>query len=142
MTHTAAESRPPSVDELIAIIQSQGVTKAKEVLDQFGLPTEAEPVLDENIYNGLGYQFYQRGDATSGLVVLEWGTVAYPKSPNAWDSFAEVSLAAGDRDGALQAWKKSLELLSTDTTTDPRIVNYLKESVPQRIKELEGGEGQ
>ena len=137
-THVAAESRPPTSDEFLAIITAQGVSKAREVLDKFGLPTQAEPVLVENLYNGLGYQFYQRGDHASALVLLKWGTVAYPQSANAWDSYAEVSLGAGDRDVALKAWKKSLELLDTDTTTDPRVIEVLRGSVPQRISELEG----
>lgn len=142
IAHASAEPRPPTSDEFLAIIAGPGVTTAGEVLDKFGLPTPSEPVLAENLYNGLGYQFFQRGDAASGVVVLKWGTIAYPQSANAWDSYAEVSLAAGDREGALKAWKKSLELFDTDTTTDPRVIEVLKGTVPQRISELEAGEGQ
>ena len=139
MTSMSAESRPPTSDELIAIIGGQGVKRAQEVLDKFGLPTEAAPVLDENVYNGLGYRFYQGGDAASGVVVLKWGTIAYPQSANAWDSYAEVSLGAGDREGALKAWRRSLKLLDTDTTANRALIEVLRQSIPQRISELEGG---
>ena len=82
-------------------------------------------------------QFLQRGDAASAVTILRWATIIAPGSANAWDSYAEASLAAGDRETALSASRKSLELIPTDSTSGEALLNILRETVPQRISDLE-----
>ncbi len=137
ISYTKAEPRPPTADELLAILQTKGVATAKEILDRFGLPTRENPVLTEAVYNVTGYQFLQRGDPASAVTILQWATIIAPGSANAWDSYAEACLAAGDRETALSASRKSLELIPTDSTSGDALLNILRETVPQRISDLE-----
>jgi tetratricopeptide (TPR) repeat protein len=137
INYTKAEPRPPTADELLAILQTRGAETAKEILDRFALPTQEHPILTEAVYNVTGYQFLQRGDPASAMTILHWATIIAPGSANAWDSYAEACLAAGDRETALSASRRSLELIPTDSTSGEALLNILRETVPQRISDLE-----
>ena len=61
--------------------------------------------------NALGYRLMP-SDKSKALTVFRLNTVAFPKSPNTWDSYGEALLEMGQRDAAIAAYKKA-------TTLDP-----------------------
>jgi hypothetical protein len=122
----AAQDRPPTAVQFQQILAERGLDVAGEILTMFKL-----------LYNGLGYQYLQRGDFGAGQDLLRWGTMAYPGSANAWDSYAEACLLAGDSVQAANCWRRSLEVLETDTTTPQATKDWLRENTPPRLRELE-----
>lgn len=94
----------------------------------------AEPEL-----NRLGYEYLKRGKPREAVAVLELNAVAYPASPNAFDSLADARLAAGDREGALAASRSVLELLETQAAAKlpAPFREALARGARQRIADLE-----
>ena len=50
------------------------------------------------------------GGATAALPVFVLLAETYPSSPRAWESLADVALAAGERESARNAFERALEL--------------------------------
>jgi tetratricopeptide (TPR) repeat protein len=128
---------PPNRDQFMQILNTKGIAAAAEICSKFGIPSVDNPLLGEQRFNGIGYRYMRQGDITSAVEVFRWCTRAYPGSANAWDSYAEASLNAGDSSLALASWKKSLEVLPDDSTTAENIKNWILENTPNRIAEIE-----
>lgn len=71
------------------------------------LPAEA---YEEVSLNTLGYKFYRLGMFVEAIALFELNTRQYPRAYNAWDSLGEARLASGDLQGALEAYRRSVEL--------------------------------
>jgi hypothetical protein len=67
---------------------------------------------------------------------MKLNTVAYPNSPNVYDSLSDAYLVNGQKDLARQNAKKALELLSSDTTIDVQIRDAIRSNAEQKLKEL------
>lgn len=141
-----ASEAPPTQVQFVSIIQNQGVEHAGEICKQFGLDQPENPIMPNAQFTGLGYQFLQRGDATSAVEIFKWGVTAYPGSANAWDSYGEACVANGELELALANYKKSQELIPTDTTLMANFAETLVTSAAagiERIKQMmaERGDG-
>jgi predicted alpha/beta superfamily hydrolase len=64
----------------------------------------------ENVVNEFGYQYLQTNNFDAAIKVFQFNTVQYPQSANVWDSLGEAYLKAKDKEHALAAYKRSLEL--------------------------------
>lgn len=60
------------------------------------------------ILNTIGYQLLQSKKMEDAINVFTLNTKLFPTVANCWDSLGEVLLINGDKDGALQAYKKAL----------------------------------
>lgn len=60
--------------------------------------------------NVLGYQLLQQGRVNEAIEVFKLNVETYPRSWNVYDSLAEGYKVAGDRDKAIEYYRKSLEL--------------------------------
>jgi tetratricopeptide (TPR) repeat protein len=78
--------------------------------------------------NQLGYQLLNRGKTADAIEVFKLNVREFPKSSNVYDSLGEAYAKAGNRDLALQNYKRSIEL-------DPGNTN-----APDAIKRLTIGE--
>jgi tetratricopeptide (TPR) repeat protein len=65
----------------------------------------AEPRL-----NGLGYSLLQEGKVAHAIAVFKVNVELYPRSSNVYDSLADAYEANGDKQLAIDNYKKSLEL--------------------------------
>lgn len=72
-------------------------------------------VVPEFLMNLLGYSHLQAGDAEAALTLFKLNTEAYPNSANAEDSLSDGYLAAGQKDLAIAAERRCLDLLPSDT---------------------------
>ncbi|HTH56836.1 MAG TPA: serine hydrolase [Cyclobacteriaceae bacterium] len=66
-------------------------------------------VNEENI-NGWGYNMLQSGNIKLAKDVFKVNMMLYPKSANAYDSYAEACMKNGDKELAITNYKKSLQL--------------------------------
>lgn len=65
---------------------------------------------DERELNRIGYALLRKGRAAEGVAIFELNVREYPDAWNPWDSLGDGYVAAGDRDGAIRAYRRSLEL--------------------------------
>lgn len=63
----------------------------------------------EEQLNTLGYQLLNRNMIQAAIAILKLNVDAYPESGNVYDSLAEAYLAAGNRERAIEYYRKSLE---------------------------------
>ncbi|MDQ6892109.1 MAG: serine hydrolase [Acidobacteriota bacterium] len=96
----------------------------------------SDPGVSESRLNNLGYQLAAGGELPKAVAILRLNTELYPGSSNTYDSLAEVSLAAGDRAGALTASRKVLEVLPADSKADEAARAQLRANAQKRIREL------
>ena len=80
----------------------------------------------EGDVNNFGYEFLGRGQAADAAEVFRWNTEDYPQSWNTWDSLGEALAKKGEREKAIAAYRKSLEL------------NPKNENGKATLRELEG----
>ena len=131
------EAVPPGQTEFGNLVQTYGIDRAAELVDEFDLLNPANPILNDAAFTQLGYQFLQRGNVPSALVVFRWGVTAYPQSANAWDSFGEATAANGDLDSALAYYRRAQEVLPSDTIVNAQMRGVLETSIPTNITRLE-----
>jgi len=63
-----------------------------------------------NIINRAGYQFLRLNQVSSALEVFRLNVDLFPDSWNVYDSYGEALLASGDRESAIQNYRKAMEL--------------------------------
>ena len=64
----------------------------------------------ENTLNAMGYGLMGKNRLEEALLVFKLNTELYPDSFNVFDSYGEGLLAAGDREGAIENYRRSLAL--------------------------------
>lgn len=69
-----------------------------------------EYTLSEEEINSLGYEYLQAKKLKEAIEVFKLNVGSFPKSFNAFDSLAEAYAAAGEKELAIRAYEKSLEL--------------------------------
>ena len=70
----------------------------------------------ESEFNQTGYRLLGSGQHQEALFVFQFTTELFPNSPNAWDSLAEAYLNAGDKEKAVELYKKAL-MMDPDGST-------------------------
>ena len=105
------------------ILNSKGVNAAAKYYHD---KCESEPgiiLFEENEMNSLGYNFMQNGKIKDAIEVFKLNTIAYPESWNVYDSLGEAYLKDGQKDLAIENYKKSLELNPKNTNADKVLKN-------------------
>ena len=69
-----------------------------------------DPYLEENRLNMMGYQYMYRKMFNQSIAILLLNTEFYPESPNCYDSLGEAYMNSGNKELAIQNYKKVLEL--------------------------------
>jgi tetratricopeptide (TPR) repeat protein len=94
-------------------------------------------LFSEQLMNRLGYEHMQQeADVKGAVELLKLNVIAYPNSPNVYDSLGDAYMAAGQKELARANSKKALELLSTNTSYNPATREAVKASAEQKLKAL------
>lgn len=91
-----------AVDKSVAPLR-QTVLKIRQVDPKSTLASE------ESI-NNLGYSFLNQKKFSEGVAVLKMNIEDFPKSANAYDSYAEALFDSGDAASAVENYKRALEI--------------------------------
>ena len=94
---------------LLKSIVNEGAEKA---LADYRKRREASPEnkLDEARINSLGYDLLRARKIDEAIAVFRLNTEDFPASANTWDSLAEGYMVKGDKQKAIENYKKSLAL--------------------------------
>jgi dienelactone hydrolase len=128
---------PQALSALELMDQPGGASEAKKMLAQAREHNPAAELFPEFVVNLLGYEHIQLGDTNGAVEILRLNAIAYPSSPNVYDSLSDAYLAAGRKDLALQNAKMALALLSDDKTDTEQRRNAIRESAEQKLKQLD-----
>ena len=136
---TNGQPMEPQVLHNLERIDQAGGGGADEVAKSISASGRGGPkmaMFPEFIVNLLGYEHIQAEDIKGAVEILKLNAMAYPDSPNVFDSLSDAYLADGQKDLALQNAKKAVELLAEDTVDTAQRRNDIRESAEQKIKQL------
>jgi CubicO group peptidase (beta-lactamase class C family) len=92
---------------------------------------------NESTVNRVGYQLMSVRRFKEAIAVLKLNMEAYPESANVYDSLAEAYLNSGDKDLAAAYYKKALQAIPGDKTTEKDLLERIKKGAEEKLKELE-----
>jgi tetratricopeptide (TPR) repeat protein len=108
------ESIAPRISEGTLIpyelLMAGKIDEAIEAYRKIKKEKPANVVVEENRLNGLGYFLLQEKRLAEAIAVFKLNVELYPRSSNVYDSLGEAYMTAGDKELAIQNYKKSLEL--------------------------------
>jgi len=96
-------------------IADNGIDAALKAFDQGKSGSPSSYYIDENKINQLGYQLLNREKTAEAIEVFKLNVREFPKSWNVYDSLGEAYLKAGNRELAIQNYKRSIELDPTNS---------------------------
>jgi dienelactone hydrolase len=112
---------------------------AEQVLTQARKRDPTAVLFSEEIINRLGYERLVLDDTKGAIEILQLNVIAFPNSPNAFDSLSDAYLAAGEKSLARTNAKKALELIPKDTTDSAERRKAIEENAEQKLKQLADG---
>jgi pimeloyl-ACP methyl ester carboxylesterase len=101
--------------DFFKILNSQGVAEAVEMFKKKRKEDNKWIPFTETRMNILGYQRLQSGKTKEAIELFKLNVLAYPESANNYDSLGEAYMINGDKELAIQNYKKSLELNPNNT---------------------------
>jgi len=115
-----------SVRDAQAMIDSGRADKAESALNAALSAARLGGVLSEPRANVLGYEQLQAGHTDVAVLIFRNNAAAHPRSANVWDSLGEGYMKQGQRELAIENYKKSLQLdPANDNAT--RMLDRLKD---------------
>jgi CubicO group peptidase (beta-lactamase class C family) len=93
--------------ELVIAVEFEAALKEYEALKK---QNPDDPTIREENLNSLGYRYMQKEKLEVSRDIFKINMLLYPQSANVYDSYAEVCMKIGDKDLALENYKKSLSL--------------------------------
>ena len=131
---SAPASAEPNFFELID--HPGGVEKAVQKFAEVRKRDPKALLFSEAVMNRIGYEHLQAGHNKGAVELMKLNAIAYPNSPNVYDSLSDAYLADGQKDLARQSAQKALEFLPSDTTDPEDRRKRIKESAEQKLKQL------
>ena len=119
--------RKSIIDVALAAIDSGGVTRAIEEYRQLKRTKPDEYDFRESELNLLGYTLLRQGRVTDAIEIFKLNTEVFPQGFNTYDSLAEAYAAHGDRELAIENYRKSLELNPQNQNAKERLRALLGE---------------
>ena len=114
------------VDILSTTLKEKGIEAMVSEFHSLKSAPDPDLYVGESDINGFGYTLLRRRMVNEGLAVLKLNVEAYPQSANVYDSLAEAYLLSGDKEKAIENYRKALAI-------DPTM-----ESAKQALKQLTG----
>jgi iron(II)-dependent oxidoreductase len=99
-----------AASEMERIILETGIEEALAAHTEMKAAAPGEYFFDEFEFNEMGYRLLKAEKVTEAIEVFKLNTEAFPASYNAFDSLAEAYLTKGDREQAIENYRKSLQL--------------------------------
>ena len=91
----------------------------------------------ELVINRIGYTLLNETKNKEAIEVFKLNVEAFPESANVYASLAEAFMNNGDKELAINYYKKALEMIPKDTKTDRNFLDRIKADALEKLKELE-----
>ncbi|WP_158851098.1 serine hydrolase [Algibacter sp. L1A34] len=121
-------------DAMLTVIEAEGIdagiTHYNEIKDSEFYN------LEESDLNAMGYKLMGSGNIEASIKVFELIIDIFPKSSNAYDSYAEALMNLGKKDLAIVNYRKSVEL-NPNNQNGIDFLKTLGEDVSDLVKEVE-----
>jgi tetratricopeptide (TPR) repeat protein len=99
----------PTQESFVAQLAARGFDKAAAIYDELKAQGAAFKLEPHDI-NGWGYALLRDGMLAESVAIFRFGTQLYPKDANMYDSLGEAQARAGQRDAAIENYRRSLAL--------------------------------
>jgi hypothetical protein len=129
-------NRTPVTEFWSALDGPGGAGKAAAIYREAKQKDPNAYVFPENVLNLAGYEKLQGGATKDAVEIFKLNVEAYPQSANAQDSLGDGYLADGQKDLALAAAKKCLEMLATDPAAE-EFKKAIRQSAEDKIAKLQ-----
>jgi CubicO group peptidase (beta-lactamase class C family) len=106
--------KPSIASEIRKTIDLNGIEAAKALFYDLKKNKPDEYNFSEEDINTLGYSYMDK-NLTAALAIFKMNIDMYPNSSNVYDSYGEALLKNGDKDLAIENYKKSVELNPANT---------------------------
>ncbi len=106
--------------ELLPVFMNRGVSEGMEKYKT--LKEDKTYAIKENEMNMIGYRLLQSGKTEEAIAVFKINVAEFPESGNVYDSLGEAYLEAGQKELAIENYKKSVEIDPQNTNG----INILK----------------
>ncbi|HKR00463.1 MAG TPA: alpha/beta hydrolase fold domain-containing protein [Pyrinomonadaceae bacterium] len=107
--------------KFVRVVWEEGVERARQVFEEARRRDPQAVLFQEGTLNTLGYKLINKGRATDAIEVFRLNTLAYPQAFNAYDSLAEAYMVVGNKQLAIENYRKSLELNPKNTNAVPML---------------------
>ncbi|MBB3224112.1 poly(ethylene terephthalate) hydrolase family protein [Pseudoduganella umbonata] len=100
---------PPTLENFAAQLAARGFDNAAAIHDELkaqGATFKLEP----HDINSWGYELLRGGMARESVAIFRFGTQLHPKDANLYDSLGEAQAKAGQREAAIDNYRRSLAL--------------------------------
>ena len=91
-------------------LRSRGRESARRLFERIVTGRRKDLIFVEEEMNAAGYRLLRSDRADNAIVLFEMNTDQFPDSADTWDSLGEALLAAGERERAIAAYRRCLEL--------------------------------
>jgi dienelactone hydrolase len=136
LKHESGLPAPPSPKEFVALIQQRGFAAATAIVDQYRREIAVETIVNESVFNSLGYELMAEKRFTEAIGILRLVTFVYPQSANAADSLGDAYALANQKANARDAYQKAIELVSTDSRFDAQAKKSFTKDEELKIEQL------
>jgi dienelactone hydrolase len=134
----AVTPKKTPMSEFWATVESPGgVPKAVQMFHDARQRDPTAFMFPEGAVNQLAYERMQAGQFKEAIELCKLNIEAYPASANTYDSLGDAYLAAGEKELALQASQKAIEMLATDKGNED-FKKLVRASAEEKIAKLKG----
>lgn len=102
----------------VKLIKVNGITAAIKYYENFKVYNPEKKLFLENSLIQLGYEFLRGKKIDQAIETFKLNIKEYPNSFNAYDSLGEAYMKAGNKELAVENYKKSLELNPKNTNAE------------------------
>jgi len=107
-SYRAGSGAPATFDSFREELHQKGFDHAAEIYAAFQ-KQDSTFKLDEGVINGWGYELVSGNHLPEAICVFKFNVSLNPDSANVYDSLAEAYLKAGEKQQAVENYRKSLE---------------------------------
>jgi len=133
----ADASNPSPQEEFWSLLEEpDGAARAMQYYEETKKRDPNVSLFPEFAVNALGYERLQAEKAAEAVEIFKINVAAYPASPNVYDSLGDAYVAAGNRELAIQASRKTLQVLDATPNLDEQFRKLLRESAEGKLRTL------
>lgn len=101
---------PSVANKLMQIINEKGIGNLKSYYEDLKKNHASSYNFSTDQLNQLGYYYLGKNKIDYSIAIFKINVEAFPKSSNVYDSYAEALLRNGEKEKAIENYKKSVEL--------------------------------